>query len=64
MRPVLRKGTVFEPFMQWENYSRVYVDDMHSIAWDIDPDVDSAVVWNNKVDIDPDGCYVDSVPLQ
>lgn len=32
-------------------------------AWDIDPDVDSDVVWSNKVDLCPDSCYVDSVPL-
>ena len=27
-----------------------------------DPNVDSEVVWNNKVDLCPDCCYVDSVP--
>ena len=30
---------------------------------DIDPNVDSDVVWNNKVDLCPDSCYVDSVPI-
>ena len=42
---------------------RVYLDDEHVVSWDIDPTVDSNVVWNNKVDICPDGCYVDSMPL-
>ena len=51
MRPLLKKGTVFEPFTDMENFSRVYVDDTHSIAWDIDPNVDSNKVWNNKVDL-------------
>lgn len=64
MRPALKKGTVFEPFMEWENFCRVYVDDTHSIAWDIDPNIDSNVVWSNKVDICADACYVDSEPLQ
>ena len=40
-----------------------YLDDTCAVSWDIDPNVDSNVFWNNKVDICPDGCYVDSVPL-
>lgn len=63
MRPFLKKGTVFEPFMKLENFRRVYVDDTHCIAWDIDPTVDSNKVWKNKVDLCPDGCYLDSVPV-
>ena len=63
MRPLLKKGTVFEPFMKIEDFRRVYVDDTHSIAWDIDPSVDSSKVWNNKVDLSPDSCYLDSVPV-
>ena len=50
MRPLLKKGTVFEPFTD-------------SIAWDIDPNVDSNKVWNNKVDLCADECYIDSVPM-
>ena len=63
MRPLLKEGTVFQPFMQPENFRRVYVDDAHCIAWDIDPKVDSSRVWSNKVDLCPDSCYVDSIPL-
>lgn len=63
MRPVLKKGTVFEPFMKLENFRRVYVDDAHCIAWDIDPNLDSNKVWSNKVDLCPDGCYIDSIPV-
>lgn len=61
--PMLQPATVFAPFMDLENFRRVYVDDNHCIAWDIDPAIDSNVVWNNKVDLCPDSCYVDSVPL-
>lgn len=61
--PLLQPKTVFEPFMDINNFRRVYVDDAHSIAWDIDPAIDSNVVWSNKVDLSPDTCYVDSVPL-
>lgn len=63
MTPALKPGTVFEPFMKLENFRRVYLDDTHCIAWDIDPNVDSNIVWNNKVDICPDCCYVDSKPI-
>lgn len=63
-KPLLREGTVFAPFRLHENFDRVYVDDTHSIAWDIDPNVDSEVVWSNKVDLCPDCCYLDSVPVE
>lgn len=63
VRPFLKKGTVFETFMNLEDFKRVYVDEQHCIAWDIDPTIDSNTVWNNKVDLCPDCCYVDSEPL-
>ncbi len=63
VKPLLQKGTVFEPFMQIENFKRVYLDDTKFIAWDIDPNVDSNEVWNNKVDLCPDSCYIGSVPF-
>lgn len=60
--PILQQGTVFEPFRKIENFKRVYLDDDHCVSWDLDPTIDSKVIWNNKVDICPDGCYIDSVP--
>jgi len=63
MRPLLKKGTVFEPFAKIENFRRVYVDDTHAIAWDVDPNIDSSIVWQNKVDLCPDSCYIDSTPI-
>ena len=62
MLPLLKKGTVFEQFADYGNFSRVYLDDTSCVSWDIDPEVDSNVVWNNKVDLCPDSCYIDSVP--
>lgn len=64
MRPVLKKDTVFEPFINWENFKRVYLDENHCISWDIDPTIDSTKVWNNKVDLCPDSCYLDSIPQE
>jgi len=61
--PLIEKGTVFETFSDLENFKRVYIDEEHCVAWDINPEIDSNVVWNNKVDLCPDACYVDSVPV-
>ncbi len=61
-KPFLKEGTVFSPFMDLENFKRVYLDDCRCVAWDIDPTVDSNQVWSNKVDLCPDSCYMDSVP--
>ena len=62
-RPFLKPGTVFETFMTYANFARVYLDDSACVCWDIDPNIDSEVVWSNKVDLCPDTCYVDSVPV-
>ena len=62
-RPLLQAGTVFAPFREWQNFRRVYLDENHCVSWDIDPSIDSSKVWNNKVDLCPDSCYVDSVPF-
>lgn len=63
VKPMIEKGGIFAPFAYYNNFKRVYLDDCNCVAWDIDPNVDSNVVWNNKVDICPDSCYVDSVPF-
>ena len=61
--PLLQAGTVFAPFREWDNFRRVYLDEDHSVCWDIDPNIDSNEVWNNKVDLCPDSCYVETVVL-
>lgn len=61
--PLLQPNTVFETFADIKNFRRVYIDDEHCVAWDINPNVDSNVAWNNKVDLSSDECYVDSVPV-
>ena len=63
MNPLLQPGTVLAPLRQGENFRRVYLDQDHCVCWDIDPNIDSNEVWNNKVDLCPDSCYVDSVPF-
>ena len=61
--PLIQSDNVFAPLMDPERFRAVYVDNTHCIAWDIDPEIDSSVVWNNKIDLCPDTCYIDSVPL-
>lgn len=62
--PLLKPDTVFETFRDINSFRRVYIDEDGAVAWDIDPNVDSNIHWMNKVDLCPDTCYVDSVPLQ
>lgn len=63
VRPLIQKGSVFEPLFKWDNFCRVYLDDDHCVAWDIDPNVDSRKVWSNKIDLCSDSCYMDSSPV-
>lgn len=60
---LLRKGTVFEVLLDRGTFLRAYLDEEACVAWDIDPTVDSRVVWSNKLELCPDTCYVDSVPI-
>lgn len=62
--PLIQKGGVFKAFADIRAFRRVYLDEQDAVSWDIDPNVDSSVVWNNKVDLCPDDCYIDSVPLE
>lgn len=62
--PLLSSRPSLAPLLELSNFRRVYLDDSHVIAWDIDPHVDSSVHWSNKVDLCPDSCYLDSTPLE
>ena len=58
----LLKHESWQPLRNWDNFSRVFLDELHAPAWDIDPNVNSAEFINNRLDICPDASYVDSVP--
>lgn len=62
MKPYLKKDTVFEPFLNFDSFKNVYLDDLNCVCWDKNPDINSNENWNNKVDISGDVCYVDSIP--
>ena len=63
LSPLLASPSVFSPLKDLQIFKRVYLDDSCCISWDIDPNVDSGKVWGNKLDLCPDQCYVDSVPI-
>lgn len=60
--PLIKDGTVFSFLADGDAFSRAYIDEDGSIAWDRDPAVDSRAVWSNKVDLSPETCYVHGVP--
>lgn len=62
MVPMLKPDTVFRHLTSYQHFQRVYLDEQGAVSWDIDPNVDSHVVWSNKLDLCPDGCYLDSIP--
>ena len=61
--PLMNQGSVFAPLNDMGVFKRVYLDEQSCVSWDIDPSVDSDIVWGNKIDLCPDSCYVDSVPV-
>ena len=63
-KPLLRPNTVFAPLIDRQTFRRVYLDEQRCVSWDIDPAIDSRVVWNNKIDLSPDSCYLESEPLK
>ncbi len=63
-KPFMEEGTVFAALRSPEVFRRVYLDAQSCVCWDKDPDVDSEKVWSNKIDLSPDTCYLDSVPLE
>jgi len=61
--PIIQPGTVFAFLKDDDIFNRVYLDESSCVSWDIDPNIDSTKVWNNKVDLSSDSCYLDSVPI-
>ena len=62
MADTLKEGA-FQKIADYADFSRVYLDEGHTVCWDIDPHIDSNVVWNNQLDLCPDLCYVESRPI-
>ena len=56
-------GSVFNKLSDDADFARVFIDEVGNLAWDVDPSVDSAIHWNNRIDFCRDACYLKSVPL-
>ncbi len=39
-------------------FKECFVDEVGNIAWDIDKNVDSRIVWNNRIDLCTDSVYI------
>ncbi|MDR3011605.1 MAG: DUF2442 domain-containing protein [Chitinispirillales bacterium] len=52
------EGQAFAPIRTWDRFKEVYIDSSGCIAWDADPNTDSSKVWNNRLDLCPDSCYI------
>lgn len=61
--PLIKRGGVFENIKNISDFKRVYLDSSNCVSWDIDPNINSEEVWENKIDLCPDSCYIDSIPL-
>ena len=57
------EGSLFNKLSAAEAFNRVFVDEGGNLAWDIDPTVDSRVVWGNRIDFCRDACYLNSVSV-
>ena len=61
MKPLLKENTVFEQLLKIENFKQVYIDDSNNVCWDKNPDINSEIDWNNKIDLSCDVCYVEGL---
>ena len=59
----LVEGSLFNRLSAPKDFRRVFVDESGNLAWDLDPAVDSSVVWNNRIDFCRDACYLNSLPV-
>ena len=63
IKPTIKEGTVFACLSDPTIFSRVYLDENNCVSWDKAATIDSKMEWNNKIDLCPDSCYLDSLPL-
>lgn len=62
VQPLIEKGNIFQYLQSVDRFNSVYLND-GVVCWDIDPAVDSNIEWNNRIDLSPDTCYVESKPI-
>ena len=52
---------VFDVLKDIDKFKQVFIDGSGNIAWDKDKNVDSNIIWNNRIDICKDSIYMDSI---
>ena len=55
---------VFEVLLEKERFDEVFIDENGNIAWDVNPNIDSAVAWDNRIDLCADSAYIYSKPQE
>lgn len=55
---------VFSKISDFKKFSKVFLDENGSPAWDIDSKIDSKIHWNNRIDLCPDACYMNSILIE
>lgn len=60
VKKYIKDGTVYAPLKNINFFYSCYIDSNSSICWDKDKNIDSNIVWDNKIDIGADTCYMES----
>lgn len=55
---------VFSILKNLDKFYEVFIDENGNIAWEKDKNIDSNVVWNNKIDICSDSAYLNSKEIK
>ena len=55
---------VFEILKDKDKFREVFIDASGNLAWDKDKNIDSNVVWSNRIDICKDAAYMGSDPTR
>ncbi|MGL5329486.1 MAG: hypothetical protein ACRDD7_09460 [Peptostreptococcaceae bacterium] len=60
---LLNKGQ-FKILQDISKFKNIIIDDLGGIGWDIDNNIDSDIVWSNRIDICKDVLYSESINIQ
>ena len=55
---------VFTVLKNKDKFNQAFINNVGNVAWNIDDNVDSSVVWTNQIDLCKDALYMDSVPIK
>lgn len=64
VKPIIEKGGVFVHLKDMSRFLHVYLDECRYVSWDIDPKINSKEYLPNRINLSPDRCYLNSIPLR